>query len=160
MSDSLEVRIINAANNAHREFWRTVAERFPEITTGDSDYVMVHEFITVTERAIRSWVMGNTPPLAPLPTHEYLVRWEIDVPATSHREAAEIALSMQRGLDSLARVFEAIDTDLHDPSEDWNWEKVDLNDLDPRECINSTAEEDWRHNSRDGETCEYCGKSV
>ncbi len=37
---------------------------------------------------------------------EYRVRWEIDVQADSHQEAARKALEVQRNEDSIATVFE------------------------------------------------------
>lgn len=37
---------------------------------------------------------------------EYLVVWKIDITAGDHREAAEIALDMQRDPGSLATVFD------------------------------------------------------
>ena len=36
----------------------------------------------------------------------YIVKWEIDIFATSHVEAAEQALKIQRNPDSIATVFE------------------------------------------------------
>jgi len=39
-------------------------------------------------------------------TRTYLVTWQIDIEATSHREAAEKALAIHRNPDSIATVFD------------------------------------------------------
>lgn len=52
-------------------------------------------------------------------TKTYIVRWEVEVEANSHEEAAEEALAMQRDTSSLATVF-----DVRDDTPDWR--HVDL----------------------------------
>jgi hypothetical protein len=43
--------------------------------------------------------------------HDYLVRWEIDVTATSPKEAAKAALDIQRNSDgNLAQLFDVTDS--------------------------------------------------
>ncbi len=42
--------------------------------------------------------------------HEYLVTWRIEVTAASPREAAQLALSIQRDEQSIAAYFDVADT--------------------------------------------------
>lgn len=52
---------------------------------------------------------------------KYRIVWEIDIEASSHKEAAEEALKIQRDPESLATVFDVI-------GEDGNTVRIDLLD--------------------------------
>ena len=47
---------------------------------------------------------------------EYLVRWEINVSADNLREAAEMALEIQRDPESMATIFEVRKKDSKNPN--------------------------------------------
>lgn len=67
---------------------------------------------------------------------EYLVVWKIDITAGDHREAAEIALDMQRDPGSLATVFDVYEqgkmegrrVDILEPKKDLTVIQRDIDD--------------------------------
>lgn len=40
-------------------FWRTVAERYPNITTGDLSIFAEHQFAEACEIAVHAWLWAN-----------------------------------------------------------------------------------------------------
>ncbi len=53
-------KIEGAATEALREFWRTVAQIFPEITSGDLDPLADHMFTEHAKHIIAKWIESNT----------------------------------------------------------------------------------------------------
>jgi hypothetical protein len=67
-------------------FWRVVAERYPEIRTGDFPPEAEHEFASAAELAIRRWLDFNPPARA---DHEGRLLTDPDFAAAERRRARE-----------------------------------------------------------------------
>lgn len=52
-------RLQEVAIDATEAFWRVVAEKYPEIKSGDVSPAAVFEFDDFVERAIKKWLVEN-----------------------------------------------------------------------------------------------------
>lgn len=56
-----QARAARDAKAGEAAFWTAVAERHPEITTGDLDPLETFAFSEACERVIAAWLLLNTP---------------------------------------------------------------------------------------------------
>ena len=57
----MDERVIKATEVALKAFWRVVASRFPEVSTGDLDPLMVARYEHAMHSAVDGWVWCNRP---------------------------------------------------------------------------------------------------
>jgi hypothetical protein len=86
VADLSRAELEELAEAAMIAFWRVVAERYPEIRTGDFPPDAEHEFASAAELAIRRWLDFNPPARA---DHEGRLLTDPDFAAAERRRARE-----------------------------------------------------------------------